>query len=140
MNLKPFLLFDGNCAEAMAFYHSCLGGDLAVTKVSDTPMKNQAPPDHLNKVAFAELKSGAIRFTATDWRHPTRRPKPGNTVCMFINEGSYDELRSVFDKLSVGADPTLLDDLRDMPFGCYGHLADKFGVHWFFQGQKRPEA
>jgi len=23
MNLTPFLLFDGNCAEAMDFYRSC---------------------------------------------------------------------------------------------------------------------
>ena len=36
--------------------------------------------------------------------------------------------------MGVGADPDLLDDLRDMPFGTYGHLADRYGVHWFFQG------
>ena len=36
MNLTPFLLFDGNCAEAMAFYQACLGGELTVTKVGDT--------------------------------------------------------------------------------------------------------
>jgi uncharacterized glyoxalase superfamily protein PhnB len=34
----------------------------------------------------------------------------------------------------------LLDDLRDVPFGSYGHLADKYGVHWFFRGEKRKEA
>ena len=50
MKLTPFLLFDGHCAEAMAFYQACLG------------------------------------------------------------------------------------DLRDLPFGTYGHLADRYGVHWFFQG------
>jgi PhnB protein len=27
----PFLLFDGNCAEVMSFYHSCLGGELTLT-------------------------------------------------------------------------------------------------------------
>ena len=36
VNLTPFLLFDGNCAEAMAFYQACLGGELTVTKVGDT--------------------------------------------------------------------------------------------------------
>jgi uncharacterized glyoxalase superfamily protein PhnB len=36
----------------------------------------------------------------------------------------------------VGASKELLDDLRDLPFGSYGHLADKYGVHWFFQGDK----
>jgi uncharacterized glyoxalase superfamily protein PhnB len=41
-----------------------------------------------------------------------------------------------FDALAVDADPALLDKLIDMPFGSYGHLVDKFGVQWFFQGEK----
>jgi PhnB protein len=137
INITPFLLFDGYCAEAMAFYQSCLGGDLTLVKVGDTPMKNQLPPEKHGKVAFARLKSGALDFAATDWLHPTRTPKQGNTVCMYINSGTYAELRAIFDKLAVGADKALLDDLRDMPFGAYGHLADRFGVHWFFQGEKK---
>lgn len=136
MNLTPFLLFDGNCAEAMAFYQSCLGGELTITKVSDTPMKAQMPPAQHHKVAFANLKSGIMEFSATDWLHATRTPKPGNTVALYIRAGKYSELREVFDKLAVGANKELLDDLRDMPFGTYGHLADKYGVHWFFQGGK----
>jgi len=136
MNLTPFLLFDGNCAEAMAFYQSCLGGDLFITKVSDTPMKAQMPPAQHHKVAYANLKSGALEFSATDWLHPTRIRQQGNTVAMYINRGTYAELRAIFDKLCAGANKDLLDDLRDMPFGTYGHLADKFGVHWFFQGDK----
>src|SRR5437879_4902080 len=60
MNLSPFLLFDGNCAEAMTFYHSSLGGALTLTLVADTPMKVQAPLEHLQKVAFAHLQAGAV--------------------------------------------------------------------------------
>lgn len=55
---------------------------------------------------------------------------------MYLHGGTYIELRTMFDNLSIGADPELLDDLRDMPFGSYGHLADQYGVHWFFQGDK----
>ena len=137
LNLTPFLLFDGNCAEAMEFYQSCLHGELTVTRVADTPMKNQMPPEKHQRVAYAHLKSGDIEFSATDWLHPTRTPKPGNTVAMYINGGKYNELRTIFDSLARGADKALLDDLRDLPFGAYGHLADKYGVHWFFQGEKR---
>ena len=137
INLTPFLLFDGNCAEAMTFYQSCLGGELTLTRISDTPMKDQLPPALQQKVAHANLKNDKIEFSATDWMHPVRKPKQGNTVCMYINGGNYDELKQIFDKLSEGADKDLLDDLRDMPFGSYGHLADKFGVHWFFQGEKK---
>jgi PhnB protein len=136
MNLTPFLLFEGNCAEAMEFYHSCLGGELLITKVGDTPMKHQMPPEKHSRVAYAKLKSGSVEFSATDWLHPTRTPKQGNTVAIYISGGKYPELRVIFDKLAAGANKDLLDDLRDMPFGSYGHLADKYGIHWFFQGEK----
>jgi uncharacterized glyoxalase superfamily protein PhnB len=69
--------------------------------------------------------------------HATRTPKQGNTVGMYLNGGQYKELRTIFDRLAAGADSELLDDLRDLPFGTYGHLADKYGVHWFFQGEKK---
>ena len=101
VNLTPFLLFDGNCAEAMEFYRSCLGGELTTTKVADTPMRHQMPPEQHHKVAHARLKSGVIEFSATDWLHPTRRPKQGNTVAMYINGGEYKELRAVFDRLAA---------------------------------------
>ncbi len=140
MNLTPYLLFDGNCAEAMTFYKSCIGGELDLTEVRDSFMKDQAPPEDQHKVLYAHLKSGLMEFSATDWLHPTRRPKQGNTVSMYLNGGTYAELKPIFDKLSEGADPQLLDELRDLPFGTYGHLADKYGVHWFFKGEHKPGA
>jgi PhnB protein len=136
MTLTPFLIFDGNCADAMAFYQHCLGGELIVTKLGDSPMKAQMPPHQHHKVAFASLKTGAMEITATDWLHPTRTPKPGNTVAISIRGAKYSELRAIFDNLAADADKELLDDLRDMPFGSYGHLADKYGIHLFFQGDK----
>jgi PhnB protein len=109
MNLTPFLLFDGNCAEAMAFYQSCLSGELTITKMGDTPMKSQMPPELHDKVAYAHLKGGALEFSATDWMHATQKPKQGNTVAMYLNGGTYTELRAIFDRLAVGADSALLD-------------------------------
>jgi uncharacterized glyoxalase superfamily protein PhnB len=70
LNLTPFLLFDGNCAEAMQFYHLCFGGDLTLTRVADTPMKAQMPPEQHHKITYALLKSEAVEFSATDWLHP----------------------------------------------------------------------
>ena len=137
LNLTPFLLFDGNCAEAMVFYQASLGGELTLTKVGDTPMKDQMPADQHDKITHARLKSDALEFSATDWLHPTRVPKQGNMVCLHVTGGKYGELKAIFDKLSAGAPADLLDDLRDMPFGSYGHLADKYGVHWFFKGEKK---
>lgn len=134
MNVTPFLLFDGNCAEAMSFYRSCLGGDLEITRLADTPMKDQAPASQHDKVVHAHLTSGNIELSATDWLHPTRVPTQGNTVAVYVAGETYAELRAVFGRLAAGADPELLDELHQMPFGTYGHLADKYGIHWFFRG------
>lgn len=135
MDLSPFLLFDGTCAEAMHFYQSCLGGKLEITLLRDTPMKNSAPESLHDKVAYARLMSGRIDISATDWQHQTRHPRPGNTVGLYLTGDSYDQLKEAFDRLAVGADPNLLDELRDVPFGVYGHLADRYGVHWYFRGE-----
>jgi PhnB protein len=135
MKLSPFLLFDGNCAQAMRFYQECLGGELTITLVRDTPMSHHAPANARDKVAHAVLTSGVIELSATDWQHQTRVPQGGNTVALYLNDASYPQLEQIFAKLSLHADPELLDELRDMPFGTYGHLADQYGVHWFFRGE-----
>jgi PhnB protein len=137
MKLTTYLLFDGNCVEAMTFYQACLGGALTITTVGDSPMKGQYPPEQQKKVVNARLVSGAIDISASDWLHPMRTPKQGNTVCLYISEATYTELKEMFDKLSEGSDPTLLDALRAMPFGSYGALTDKFGVRWMFQGERQ---
>jgi PhnB protein len=134
INLAPFLLFEGNCAEAMRFYQACFGGELEVTLLRDTPMADQAPAHLHDKVAYAHLQSGAIEISATDWQHQTRLPLQGNTVGLYLTGSTHAELKDVFDKLAVGADPDLLDELRTLPFGIYGHLCDRYGVHWFFRG------
>lgn len=136
LSITPFLLFDGTCAEAMTFYQACLGGDLSIIRAADTPMRAQLPPEHHQRVVNAHLKNHAVELTASDWLHPTRTPQRGNMVCIYLT-GTHNELRGIFDKLAAGADPALLDDLREMPFGTYGHLADRFGVHWFFRGEKK---
>ena len=77
----PFLLFDGNCAEAMTFYHQCLGGELTLTRLGDTPMKAQFPPEKHNRIINAHLRSGTFEFSATDWMaSPEFEPRQGNTL------------------------------------------------------------
>src|SRR5438094_10657621 len=102
-------------------------------------MKGQHPPEQQNKVVNARLISGAIHISATDWLHPTRTPKQGNTVCLYLSEATSTELRAIFEQLSEGAHHTLLDPLRDMPFRSYRHLPDNNGDYWFFTRDKEEE-
>ena len=138
LHTTPFLLFDGNCAEAMTFYHKCLGGELTLTKLGDTPMKDMFPKEKWNRLINAHLKSGNIEISATDWMaSPSFKPKQGNTYAIFVIGGTYDELKTVFDKLKDGTNNTRLQELHDMPFGIYGQFYDRYGVQWIFKGDKK---
>src|SRR6476660_6945934 len=133
LRCTPFLLFDGNCAEAMTFYHSCLGGQLALTKLGDTPMKAQFPPATHGRIINAQLKSDGIEISATDWMAaPAFEPKLGNMSAIFVTASTYAELRPVFDKLANGAERERFQDLHEMPFGIYGQFYDRYGVQWIF--------
>ncbi|MGZ7108727.1 MAG: VOC family protein [Methanobacterium sp.] len=137
LRCTPFLLFDGNCAEAMAFYQKCLGGDLTLTKLGDTSMSAQFPPEKHNRIINAHLMSGAIDISAADWMaSPAFEPKQGNMYAIFVIGETYDELKKVFDKLKYGAEKDWFQDLHDMPFGIYGQFYDKYGVQWIFKGDK----
>lgn len=137
LKTTPFLLFDGNCADAMTFYHKCLGGKLTLTKLGDTPMKDMFPPEKHNRLINAYLKSGDVEISATDWMaSPDYDPIQGNTTAIFVIGESFDELKTVFDKLRDGDNNKRLQELHDMPFGIYGQFYDRYGVQWIFKGDK----
>src|SRR5262245_23915618 len=135
LRATPFLLFDGICAEAMTFYQHCLGGELTLTKLGDTPMKDQFPAEKHGKIINAHPKSGPIEPTANDWMAaPEFIPVQGNTYAIFVIGNTYDELKAIFDKLRDGDNNSRLQELHEMPFGTYGQLYDKYGVQWIFKG------
>jgi uncharacterized glyoxalase superfamily protein PhnB len=61
LGLTPFLLFDGNCTDAMHFYQSCFGGDLILTRLADTPMKAQMPPEQHHLRSSQERSCRVLR-------------------------------------------------------------------------------
>ncbi len=138
LHCTPFLLFDGNCAEAMKFYQNCLGGELTITKTGETPMKELFPKEKWERVINANLKSGNIEISATDWMaSPEFEPIQGNTFAIFVVGNSYDDLKTVFNKLKDGDNNKRLQELHDMPFGTYGQFYDKYGIQWIFRGDKK---
>jgi len=59
----------------------------------------------------------------------------GNMSAVFVMGAVLDELKTVFDKLAVGADRERFQELHEMPFGTYGQFYDKYGVQWIFRGK-----
>lgn len=133
--LTPYLFFDGQCRQAMEFYRSCLGGELMVTVVKDTPAKDQMPAFQHNKVLNARLQGGNLEISASDWLRPDRTAVRGNTACLYLSGGTFQELKALYERLSEGAEIT--DPLREQFFGTYGALNDRFGVRWMFHTHEK---
>jgi PhnB protein len=139
LRCTPFLLFDGNCAEAMEFYHTCLGGELTLTKLGDTPMKNMFPPEKYDRIINAQLSSGDIEISATDWMSDDLSPIKGNMMSIFVIGTETTKLQAIFNSLSEDANKDVtFQELHELPFGLYGQLTDKFGVSWIFKGDSAP--
>lgn len=128
--LAPYLLFEGTCRQAMEFYRSCFGGELILTLVKDTPAKERMPGSHHDKVLNARLRGSNVDISASDWLRPDRTPVRGNTTCLYLSGGTFQELKSLFGKLADGGEVT--DPLSQQFFGTYGALNDRFGVRWMF--------
>jgi PhnB protein len=133
--LTPYLLFDGSCHKAMEFYKSCFGGELTATRVKDSPARDYMPAVQQEKILNARLRSGSVDISASDWLMLEQTPIRGNTVCLFLGGGTFEELKTLFERLSEGA--TVTDPLQEKFFGTYGALNDKFGVRWMFHANKK---
>lgn len=132
--LNPYLNFNNNCREAMNFYRDCLGGELTLQTVGESPaMAAQMPPQFRDSILHSCLKSGEMTIMASDMNR--EKPVEGNTLHLCVNCSSEDELNSFFSKLSDGGKVT--EPISDMPWGAkYGSLTDKFGKNWLFNFQK----
>lgn len=130
----PFLLFDGDCAEAMTFYRDCLGGELTITKLGETPMRENFPEATHERVINAHLTGGGVQISASDWMAADLEPVRGNMSAVFVTGRADAAFAAIFDRLRVGAQQQHLQELHELPFGLYGQLYDRFGVQWIFRG------
>jgi PhnB protein len=133
-NLSPYLHFNGNCREAMTFYKQCLGGELNLMSMGESPMGNKVPPEQKNRIMHSTLKNGSFQIMAADMMGPD--PTTGGTaLSLSLEFDNNNELDSVFKKLSAGG------KVRHAPkeefFGYYADLTDRFGFDWMLVHAKR---
>ena len=125
MKLEAYLFFPGNTEEAVGFYQSILGGDLAITRRGDvdpTASENEA---HL--VINASLDTGSFTLRASDRADASNEVQ--TRVELSIIGPDENELRRIFNELSDGG--AVKAPLEKMFWGdTFGALIDKFGIGW----------
>jgi PhnB protein len=125
--INPYLIFNGNCREAMNFYKECLGGELSLQTVGESLLAEQMPPDLQGAILHSALVNGDLTIMGSDMR--TEQLVDGNTVQTCVHCGSEEELHSFYAGLSDGG--RVVHALADMPWGAkLGTIADKYGKLW----------
>ena len=136
--INSYLTFAGNCREAMSFYQSCLGGELSIQTIGETPLADGMPQEMKSRILHATLNHDKFVLMASDMV-PDGGLIRGNAVSLSLECSSEDEIRSTYDKLSAGG-------IKDHPIentfwgALFGDLTDKFGNHWLLHYQRSQES
>jgi PhnB protein len=135
--INSYLTFNGNCREAMTFYQECLGGELFLQTIGESPMADQLPPQMKESILHATLTKGALIIMASDMVSEQGLTK-GNNVSLMLNCSSEDEIRTFYQKLSDGGEAR--HPLENTFWGAlFGGLTDKFGILWLLNFDKNQQ-
>ena len=134
MQIHSYLTFNGNCREAMSFYQDCLGGDLVLQTIGDSPLSKKMPKKMKNCILHATLKKETFVLHGSDIVPHTGLIK-GNAVSFALDCSGEEELKRIYSKLSTNS--KINHPIQNTFWGAlFGGLTDKYGHHWLLNYNK----
>ncbi|HTI08195.1 MAG TPA: VOC family protein [Puia sp.] len=135
--INSYLTFSGNCREAMTFYKECLGGELTLQTIGDSPIADKLPPQMKDSVLHSTLTRGPLQIMATDIVSEQGLVR-GNSVSLMLNCSSEEEIHTFYANLSKGGKAT--HPLENSFWGAlFGDLTDRYGNHWLLHYDKNEK-
>lgn len=126
--IQSYLTFNGNCREAMAFYQQCLGGELQLQTVGESPLADKLPPQMKDLILHGRLSNGSLVLMGSDMVSEDGLTK-GNNVSLMLDCSSEEEIRRYYATLVAGGRAT--HTLENSFWGAlFGDLIDKYGHQW----------
>lgn len=114
-HINSYLIFNGNCREAMTYYQTCLGGELYLQTIGESPMADKMPMQMKDSILHATLTHGGVIIMGSDMASEHGIVK-GNSISLMLNCESEEEIKDCYKKLAEG--------------GTASHpLENTFGVH-----------
>ncbi len=125
IDLHPYLMFEGNCRDAMEFYQRIFGGDLQFMTYGD--MDGSCPDAMKNQIMHSTLMGEEVELMAGD--NPQETPLGAGKINLSLSGFNEANLRSKFEALSEGGQ--ILVPLDKQMWGdIFGCFTDRFGVDW----------
>tara|TARA_R110000868_G_scaffold220806_1_gene472227 strand:- start:7490 stop:7900 length:411 start_codon:yes stop_codon:yes gene_type:complete len=133
--IHSYLTFNGNCREAMTFYQECLGGQLTIQTVGESPLSIKMPKKMKDCILHATLTKEALVLQGSDMV-PKAGLVKGNTVSLSLDCNSEEEIKEIYQKLSTNGKTD--HPLEHTFWGAlFGVLTDKYGNHWLLNHNKK---
>ena len=122
--LVPYIIFNGNCREAMEYYAEIF--DAKITKmqtIAEAPM--EFPPGADHRIFDSEINFGSLTIKASD-SHPDRDQLIGNNISLFLTFETREQQSEVYN--AIAKDGNVMFPLSDN--SGLAMLTDKFGISW----------
>ena len=128
MPTMPYIHFQGQCAEALAFYAAVFNGTgLQTMRYADGP---EAPPDWKasTRIMHGQVTIFDGTLMASDFP-PGTAGDPQKGFSVMQSAPDLATAKSVFDQLADGG--AVIDAFKPTFFSPgFGMVRDKFGTHW----------
>jgi PhnB protein len=137
-NMNPYLIFNGQCKDAMKFYEKCLGGVLYMSSYSDMPDEKDCadlPQEYKGWIMHARLTIKSLILMASDTR-PGMPVSQGDNFFISLDCESIEEAERLFNVLRERGKVDM--PLQETFFAVrFAMLTDQFGIKWMLNLEKK---
>ena len=127
MQLAPYLFFDGTCEEALEFYAHVLGGKISeINRFADSPMSENLPPEHRDRIMHATFVAPGITLMASDGSDGQGEMRRAS---LSIATADGIEGARIFAALASGGTVTM-PYVKQFWGASFGMLVDRYGIRW----------
>lgn len=135
--LDSYIFFNGNCAEAMRFYHQTLGGTLQpMLKYGDSPDPAQCPASDRDRVMHTTLALDDGRLLMASDTPAAHGEQASGRFALSLFYASPEEARRVFAALAQGGSVTM-QVAETFWAQAFGMCTDRFGIPWMVGGGRK---
>ena len=130
MSLNMYLLFNGNCREAVSYYADVFNtGKPDIMTYGQSPVDTEHPlPSGMKDLG---ISGSSIMFSDVPPGMPFTQ---GNNFSITVVTKDIDEINHAFTELSKEG-KVAMELQKTFWSPCYGMLTDKFGIDWQFSLQ-----
>ena len=138
MQLNPYLVFNGNCADALKFYERSLGAKIEVSMpFAGTPAEAHVPAEARDKILHARFTVNGQTIMASDAFGPNYQRPQGISVA--LNTKDPAEAERVFQALSEKGKIGM--PIQETFWATrFGMCVDQFGIPWMVNCEKAAMA